>query len=210
MTLEKKKKKKKNLFEPTLNKSHELWLAFLLRLSQSLSAKLQPQPTSSDTTTAKRTIDGKLPRFFYIFFLYYIYTYFCFSYDNYFKFDHLSSHLNNYNVGYDCHNSSSSSSSIINRAAVLVAAATVAAVGCQQHRLKIRHVSSCWYVFQFFSFFYYTNVILGPLNASKHNSSTGSRCDVSSHSYPFYIFLLHLQLYKDGGTRYNKGARRRQ
>ena len=140
--------KKKKLFEPALNKSNELWLAFLLRLSRSLSTQPQPQPTSSDTTTAIIIIDGRF--FLYLFYIISILIS-CFSYNNYF---HLNSHLNNYNVGYHCHNSSSSS---INRAAVL--AATVAAVGCQQHGLETTHVSSRWYVFfWFFHFFNYTNV----------------------------------------------------
>ena len=96
---------KKKLFEPTLNKSHELWLAFLLCLTWLLSAQQQPQPTSSDTTTAITTIDSKLPSFFYIFFYIISILIFCFSYNNYFKFGHLNSLNNNYNVGYDCHNS---------------------------------------------------------------------------------------------------------
>jgi Trk-type K+ transport system membrane component len=52
-------------------------------------------------------------------------------------------------------------------AAEATAATAAAAVGCQQHRLETRHVSSLWYVFflYFFSYFFTTLMfIVGPFS----------------------------------------------
>ena len=82
-----------------------------------------------------------------------------------------------------------------------MAAAAAAAAGCQQHGLETRHVSSRWYVFYSFLFFYYTNVCF---RSTKHVKTTmpataaawardATRLEPLVH---LYIYLLHSHLFK--------------
>jgi hypothetical protein len=199
-------RKKTKSFEPTLNKSRDLWLISCLRCTASSTTTTTSMhhdttttatvttTTTTATTTLITTVDGKPPRgVFFLFFIIMLYLFFVLG----MTVDYYLDPFNDHDDGHDDHTPTSPILQPTPKPLTFLKERWQQQQ--QQQRLETCRISSRWYVFIFF--IYYTNVYLGPPNTSNGdgsgNSSKGSRRVASraSGKFIFYLFIYYTNVF---------------